>query len=100
MLPRYFKQSLYVVDFFILFLFNLFDILTLSDITTQLEDFKVYVVQQDGFPPFLVYDNSVTGDDVTTPITIPIGGTVRSVVVTRPNSPLTLCEVEIYTGKW
>ncbi|XP_052257828.1 multiple epidermal growth factor-like domains protein 6 [Dreissena polymorpha] len=74
-----------------------------TDIAIQLTGFTVEIQPVSGDPPIQIYDNAVTGDQVTRPIRIENLATkfpivIERVNVKRPQGPLTLCEVKVFSG--
>ncbi|KAH3701447.1 hypothetical protein DPMN_076435 [Dreissena polymorpha] len=74
------------------------------DITSQLTGFTVEIQPVGGGPPIQIYNNAVAGDTVTRPIRIENLATnfpfvIERVNVKKPQAPLTLCEVKVFSGK-
>ncbi|XP_052257824.1 uncharacterized protein LOC127862660 isoform X2 [Dreissena polymorpha] len=76
-----------------------------TDITIQLTGFTVEIQPVGGSPPIQIYDNAATGDTVAKPIRIENLATnfpvlIERVNVMKPQAPLTLCEVKVFSDKW
>ncbi|XP_045209797.2 uncharacterized protein LOC123561470 [Mercenaria mercenaria] len=68
-----------------------------SDISTQLQDFQLYIRQSSISPEILVYDNSgipYGNGYFDIPITSMLP--ITQVTVKRPSGPLLLCEIEVF----